>query len=71
MRASCFKDLILNFKVSHKIHNIPYEFVFRNRDSYSAYFMLALVEMIKFGILEDYQSSRTDNQFIKVNIEYK
>lgn len=71
MRITAFKDLILDFNVSHKIHNIPYEFVFRNRDSYSAYFILAIVEMIKFAVKEDYESSRTDNQFIKINVEQK
>ena len=49
---------------------MPREFVFRNRQAYSAYFILAVIEMLKYAIKEDYESSKTDINLMPVILEY-
>ena len=49
---------------------MPREFVFRNRQCYSAYFMLAVIEMLKYAVKEDYESSRTDIQLLPCQLDY-
>jgi hypothetical protein len=49
---------------------MPREFVFRNRQSYSAYFILAVTEMLKYAIKEDYESSKTDIALMPCELEY-
>lgn len=49
---------------------MPREFVFRNRQCYSAYFVLAVIEMLKYSIKEDYESSRTEINLIPITLEY-
>ena len=49
---------------------MPREFVFRNRQTYSAYFILAVIEMMKYAAKEDYESSKTDINLININLDY-
>jgi hypothetical protein len=49
---------------------MPREFVFRNRQTYSAYFILAVIEMMKYAAKEDYESSKTEINLINVTLDY-
>ena len=49
---------------------MPREFVFRNRKCYAAYFMLAVIEMLKYAVKEDYESSKTEINLIPIVFEY-
>jgi len=49
---------------------MPREFVFRNRQAYSAYFILAVIEMLKYAVKEDYESARTDINLIPISLDY-
>jgi hypothetical protein len=49
---------------------MPREFVFRNRQCYAAYFILAIIEMLKYAVKEDYESAKTDINLIPILLEY-
>jgi len=49
---------------------MPREFVFRNRNCYSAYFILAVIEMLKYAVKEDYASAKTEINLIPVALEF-
>ena len=49
---------------------MPREFVFRNRQTYAAYFILAIIEMMKYAAKEDYESSKTEINVINITLEY-
>ena len=44
--------------------------VFKNRLTYSAYFSLAVIEMLKYAVKEDYESAKTEINLIPVSLEY-
>jgi len=39
---------------------MPRELVFGNRKSYAGYFLLAVIEMLKYEIKEDWENSKTE-----------
>lgn len=49
---------------------MPRELVFKNRTCYAAYFILAVVEMLKYAVKEDYESSKTEISLIPIQLEY-
>ena len=49
---------------------MPREFVFRNRKAYSSYFILAVIEMLKYAVKEDYESQRTEVKMMPITLEY-
>jgi hypothetical protein len=49
---------------------MPREFVFRNRKAYSAYFILAVIEMLKYAVKEDYESSKTEIKLIPISLDF-
>ena len=44
--------------------------MFRNRECYASYFILAVIEMLKFAIKEDYESQRTEVKLISIALEH-
>ena len=44
--------------------------IFRNRKCYAAYFILAVTEMLKYAVKEDYESARTEINLIPITLEY-
>jgi hypothetical protein len=50
IKINHFDEICCDFSVRHDIYDMPREFVFRNRQCYSAYFMLAVIEMLKYAI---------------------
>ena len=65
-----FEDICCDFTVRHQIYDMPREFVFRNRKCYAAYFMLAVIEMLKYAVKEDYESAKTEINLIPIVFEY-
>ena len=65
-----FNEICVDFMVRHQIYDMPREFVFRNRQTYAAYFILAIIEMMKYAAKEDYESSKTDINVINITLEY-
>lgn len=49
---------------------MPKEFIFRNRQSYAAYFILAVIEMLKYAVREDFESSRSEIKLMPIKLEY-
>jgi hypothetical protein len=61
---------MVDFMTSHSLFDTNKGDVFRNRESYAGYFILAVVEMLKYAIKEDYENSKTEMQLIPVQFEY-
>ena len=49
---------------------MPRENVFKDRRSYAQYFILAVIEMLKFAVKEDYESSRSEIKLIPITLEF-
>ena len=49
---------------------MPREFVFRNRQCYAAYFILAVIEMLKYAVKEDYESAKSEIKLIPISLEF-
>jgi len=62
--------MIIDFSIKHQIHDMPKEFIFRNRQSYAAYFILAVIEMLKYAVREDFESSRSEIKLMPIRLEY-
>lgn len=65
-----FEEVCLDWSIRHQIYDMPREFVFRNRKAYAAYFVLAVIEMLKYAVKEDYESSRTEINLIPISLEF-
>lgn len=51
-----FEEVQLDFSIRHPIFEFDAEKVFSAREPYSGYFILAVVEMLKYAVKEDYES---------------
>ena len=49
---------------------MPREYVFKNRLCYAAYFILAVIEMLKYAVKEDYDSAKTEIKLIPISLEF-
>ena len=65
-----FEEMCCDFTLKHQIYDMPREFVFRNRTCYSAYFVLAVIEMLKYAVKEDYASSKSEISLIPISLEW-
>ncbi|CDW90096.1 UNKNOWN [Stylonychia lemnae] len=65
-----FGEAMIDFSVRHPIYQFPREGVFQNRESYAGFFILAVIEMLKYAIKEDYENQRTEMQLIPIILEY-
>lgn len=61
-----FEEIIIDFGIRHPIFEFKRDVVFENRDSYAGYFILAIVEMLKYSVREDYENQRTEMQLIPI-----
>jgi ABC-type Fe3+-citrate transport system substrate-binding protein len=55
-RIENFEEILLDFQVRHPIFDFQKDDVFKNRETYAGYFILAVVEMLKYAVKEDYES---------------
>ena len=70
VKIAKFDDICCDFSIRHQIYDMPREFVFRNRQCYSAYFILAVIEMLKYAVKEDYESAKSEIKLIPITLEY-
>ena len=70
VRINKFEEICVDFGMRHSIHDMPREMIFRNRKCYAAYFILAVTEMLKYAVKEDYESARTEINLIPITLEY-
>lgn len=47
---------MIDFSIRHAIYEFPREDVFQSRDSYAGYWILSVVEMLKYAVKEDYEN---------------
>ena len=65
-----FDEICCDFMIRHQIYDMPREFVFKNRQCYSSYFILAVIEMLKYAVKEDYESAKTEINMIPITLDY-
>ena len=70
VRIQKFEEVCVDFSLRHQIYDMPREMVFKNRKCYAAYFILAVVEMLKYAVKEDYESAKTEINLIPIVLEY-
>jgi len=46
--------------VRHPIYEFERVEVFKDREPYAGYFILAIVEMLKYAVKEDYENQKTE-----------
>jgi hypothetical protein len=51
-----FEEVLLDFQVRHPIYEFDRDKVFSSREKYAGYFILAIVEMLKYAVKEDYEN---------------
>ena len=51
-----FEEVQLDFSIRHPIYEFESEKVFSSRDLYAGYFILAVIEMLKYAVKEDYEN---------------
>lgn len=51
-----FEEIIVDFGIKHPIYEFPREDVLGDREKYAGYFILAIIEMLKYAIKEDYEN---------------
>lgn len=55
-----FEEVVIDFVIKHPIYEMPREEVFKNREAYAGYFILAVIEMLKHAVREDYDNQKTE-----------
>ena len=55
-KIKTFEEVIIDFQIRHPIHEFDKAKVFSSREPYAGYFILAVVEMLKYAIKEDYDN---------------
>ena len=65
-----FEELATDFMVKHDIQNCSRSLVLSNRKEYAGFYILAVIEMLKYAVKEDYENSKTEIQLIPIQFEY-
>ena len=55
-----FGEVQIDFQTRHAIYDFEKSKVFAGREPYAGYFILAVVEMLKYAIKEDYDNQKTE-----------
>lgn len=61
---------MIDFLIQHDIHGHTSATVLRNRESYAGFFILAVVEMLKYAVKEDYENAKTEINLMPIELEY-
>jgi hypothetical protein len=65
-----FEEVIIDFMAKHPIYETNRLDVFKDRSSYAGFFILAVTEMLKYAIKEDYENQMTELKIIPIQFEY-
>jgi|LauGreDrversion4_2_1035121.scaffolds.fasta_scaffold290029_1 hypothetical protein len=65
-----FEEVQIDFSIRHPIYDFKREEVFKSREPYAGYFILAVIEMLKYAVKEDYENQKTEIQLIPIALEY-
>ena len=56
--------------VKHDIHTSQRNTVLKNRKEYAGFFILAVIEMLKYAVKEDYENSKSEIKLLPVVLEF-
>ena len=65
-----FDDIIVDFTVKHEIQGQECAKVLKSRVEYAGFFILAVIEMLKQAVKEDYENSKSEIKLLPVTLEY-
>ena len=65
-----FDELLVDFLVQHDVYSQAAHRVLRNRDAYTGYFLLTVVEMLKYAVKEDYDNARSEINLLPVELTF-
>ena len=65
-----FENLAIDFGVRHEVTACESRKVLSNRQEYGGFYILAVVEMLKYAVKEDYENSKTEIQVSPIEFEY-
>ena len=61
---------MIDFLVQHDIHGQTSSSVLTNREAYAGFYILAVIEMLKYAVKEDYDNARTEISLMPIELEY-
>lgn len=61
---------MIDFLVQHDIHGQTSSSVLKNREAYAGFYILAVIEMLKYAVKEDYDNARTEISLMPIELEY-
>lgn len=62
--------MAIDFMIRHEILNCPRSQILSNRKEYAGFYILAVLEMLKYGVKEDYENSKTEIQLMPIEFLY-
>ena len=55
-----FDELQIDFMVQHDVQTCSKQKVLSNREEYSGFYILAVIEMLKYAVKEDYDNAKSE-----------
>ena len=65
-----FEELAIDFGIRHETTASDRHKVLSNRKEYAGFYTLAVVEMLKYAVKEDYENSKTEIQVMPIEFEF-
>ena len=65
-----FEEMAIDFMVRHDVLNNLRTKVLSNRVEYAGFYILATLEMLKYGVKEDYENSKTEINLMPIEFSY-
>ena len=65
-----FEEMAIDFMVKHEVLNCTRSTILKNREEYAGFYILATLEMLKYGIKEDYENSKTEIKLMPIEFTY-
>ena len=65
-----FEEIAVDFMIQHDIHHESRALVLKNRVEYAGFYILAVIEMLKYAVKEDYENAKTEINVLPIQMEY-
>ena len=59
-QVKSFEEMAVDFMVKHDVLNCQRNFILSNREEYAGFYILSTLEMLKYGVKEDYENSKSE-----------
>lgn len=65
-----FEEMAIDFMVKHEVLNCSRGIILKNREEYAGFYILSTLEMLKYGVKEDYENSKTEIKLMPIEFTY-